>query len=155
MRVNKIFRIMVYGVTFNGVREVVSYVQSGKPKEGVYVKADSKGYPCFDSDDFKYETGRYWNFVFGRSKEEVEQRFQLIRDTEGRFNYCKLRKDVPMIYWGGDCAHKEVVSGGSKDVIISEEDVPFPSKPKQPGRVPAGESRMERIMENLKADMHK
>lgn len=155
MRINKIFRITVYGVTFNGVEEVVSYVQSGKPKEGVYVKADSKGYPCFDSGDFNYETRRYWNFIFGRSKEEVEQNLQLIRDTAGSFNYCKLRKDVPMMYWGGDCADKEVVSGGSKDVVISEAELPSPSKPKQPGRVPAGESRMERIMEKLKADMHK
>lgn len=60
-----------------------------------------------------------------------------------------------MMYWGGDCADKEVLSGGCKDVVISEAEISFPSKPKQPGRVPAGESRMERIMENLKADMHK
>lgn len=80
-----------------------------------------------------------------------------MRNTAWDFNYCKLRKDISMLYWGGASPDSGLLGSECENdrVVIAECKQIFQKKIKQPGRVPAGESRMERIMEHLREDMKK
>ena len=96
--------IKIYGVDFYGVDELLKYATNKESKEGVYVELDSEHYPCFDSSDYAYEDRYYYNFVFGRSKEEVIKKMKklvCLRPRDGI--YRKLTQELaPMIYWRGD-----------------------------------------------------
>ena len=96
--------IIIYGVEFYGVEELLKYARNKEPKDGVYIEMDSERYPCFDSSDYAYEDRSYCNFVFGRSKGEVMEKMKKLvcrRPHDGI--YCKLTRELaPMIYWRGD-----------------------------------------------------
>lgn len=95
--------ITVYGVTFHGFSDLKTYALSGRPKEKVYVGEDSKSYPCFDSSDYAFENRCYWNFVFARSKGELESKLDSLRRFQANGNYYKLNSEIyPMAYFGGD-----------------------------------------------------
>lgn len=95
--------IMVFGVNFHGVEEIKECALKGIPKKGVYVGEDSQHYPCFDSSDYAYENRYYWNFVFAKSKEELEIKMKHLREMENKGNYKKLSEELaPMLYWQGD-----------------------------------------------------
>ena len=95
--------IRVFGVEFENIYEVIRYSGSGKAKEGVYVDDDSERYPCFDYEDYASENRYYWNFVFAKSKKELEEKMEALRKVDAGTNYDKLTEDLaPMIYWGGD-----------------------------------------------------
>lgn len=114
-------KIIIYGVSFNGIEDLADHAWNEKPKDGVYVLTDSSHYPCFDSEDYAYEKRRYWNFVFGKTKEEARQMLQLVKDTPPQNNYYKLREDIPMIYWEGDSYTEEVINERCKDIIKIKE----------------------------------
>lgn len=95
--------IRVYGVEFEDIYEVIRYSGSGKAKDGVYVDDDSQRYPCFDYEDYASENRYYWNFVFAKSKKELEKKMEALRKMDSSTNYDKLTEGLaPMIYWGGD-----------------------------------------------------
>jgi len=104
--------IRVYGVTFENIREVIRYAVKAEPKDGVYVGEDSKLYPCFDSYDYASENRFYWNFVFATSKEELEKKLALLKNSDVvGTNYNKFTADLaPMAYWGGDTCYDVEVS---------------------------------------------
>ena len=96
--------IVVLGASFKGVKDMIAHAWEGKPKEGVYVGEDSKRYPCFDSSDYAYESRRFTNLVFAKSKEELEFKLAKLKNMEQiRANYDKLTEELhPMAYWEGD-----------------------------------------------------
>ena len=96
--------IIIYGVEFYGVEELLKYATNKESKGGVYVELDSELYPCFDSSDYAYEDRYYCNFVFGRSKEEVmKKKEKLVCRRPHDAIYRKLAQELaPMIYWRGD-----------------------------------------------------
>ena len=79
--------IRVYGVEFEDIYEVIRYSGSGKAKEGVYVDDDSQRYPCFDYEDYASENRYYWNFVFAKSKKELEKKMEALRKMDSSTNY--------------------------------------------------------------------
>lgn len=100
-------QIVIFDVKFNGIEEIKEYALKGVPKDGVYVGQDSKRYPCFDSSDYAYEDRNYWNFVFSKSREELEKKMNTLRNMTNMGNYKKLTKELaPMLYWGGDDYYK-------------------------------------------------
>jgi hypothetical protein len=111
-------KIRIYGVTFNGFSDIKKFALTGKPKDGVYVGEDSERYPCFDSSDYEYENRFYWNFVFARSQEELDQKLRRLRSMGHGGNYRKFTDGLsPMIYFQGDSHYPLEVTAG-KDVII-------------------------------------
>lgn len=107
-------RIVVLGAIFNGVEDIMLHERNGEPKNGVYVGADCKCYPCFDSSDWLYENRRYWNFVFAESKEELAGKLALLNKSGLRdCNYNKLTEKLhPMAYWEGDTMHDLFLTEG-------------------------------------------
>lgn len=99
--------VTILGVEFQDVDEIIQYAQAHKPKDGVWVGADSESYPCFDSSDYAYEDRSYWNFVFARSKQEMVDKLDRLRGMSPLAgNYRKLTDSLrPMAYWGGDRHH--------------------------------------------------
>ena len=103
--------IRVFGVEFENIYEVIRYSGSGKAKEGVYVDDDSQRYPCFDYEDYASENRYYWNFVFAKSKKELEKKMEALRKMDSMTNYDKLTEDLaPMIYWGGDTNYEVLMT---------------------------------------------
>ena len=168
-------KITVYGIPFLGVEELAYRFLEGVPKDGVYVGGERKAYPCFDSEDRKYENRFYWNFVFARNPEELQDKVERLRAMEGRYNCRKLCPDLgPMVYWEGDACHP-IETNDSGDIAYMpfrgriERFVP-PEKPREripkvvlpkPGkakakRVVEGKSRslshMDRMMAKLRED---
>ncbi len=112
-------RVIVYGVTFHGAADLLKYALSREPKEGVYVRQDSKGYPCFDSSDYAYEDRSYWNFVFARSAEEADERLKTVKSFSPKGDYCKLcDHGFPMAYWAGDTYHPIRVTPWCLDIKV-------------------------------------
>lgn len=98
--------ITIYGVTFNGVADMIAHSKSHEPKDGVWVGNDRHLYPCFDSSDWLYEDRYYWNFVFAMSEDELEARLNIVKDAEPRhLDYNKAGVVAPMVYWGGEDRH--------------------------------------------------
>jgi len=99
--------IKVYGVEFHGVMELKEYAVKGEAKEGVYVGMDAELYPCFDSSDYAYEDRFFCNFVFARSKEQLQKKLTSLRGMRQKAsNYNKLTEGMaPMVYWEGDTHH--------------------------------------------------
>ena len=107
--------IRVYGVEFENIYEVIRYSGSGKAKDGVYVDDDSQRYPCFDYEDYASENRYYWNFVFDKSKKELEEKMEKLKKSDSFTNYDKLTEDLaPMAYWGGD-TNDEVILTDNMD----------------------------------------
>lgn len=131
--------ITIYGIPFLGVEELAYHFLAGEPKDGVYVGGEREAYPCFDSEDWKYENRFYWNFVFARGLEELKAKVERLRAIEGRYSFRKLCPDLePMVYWEGDARHL-METNGSGDIAY----VPFreriehfvpPEKPRE--RIP-------------------
>ncbi len=93
----------VLGVEFKNIREVIFCSINGNAKEGVYIGRDSKGYPCFDAEDYASEDRCYWNFVFAKSQEELDARLAELKRRQAECNYCKFSEALaPMVYWEGD-----------------------------------------------------
>ncbi len=110
----------MYGVAFYGVNELIDIASGaeGGAREGVYVGKDRRSYPCFDSWDYANEDRSYWNFVFARSKEELERKLERLRAMPWRDNYRKYAGDVqPVIYWQGD-SHDPMEMLESEDIDI-------------------------------------
>lgn len=103
IEVRKDRRVKVYGVCFNGLNELLNVALSHKPKDGVYVGMRRDRYPCFDSYDYTYENRYYTHFVFGRSKEELEHRLEILnsKTVAPKDGSAELRPG-PTIYWEGD-----------------------------------------------------
>lgn len=113
----------VCGVTFANIDELLKYVNSGEAKDGIYVGADSKAYPCFDSSDYAYEDRRYWNFVFAMSKADLKKKMALLKAAKPTgADYCKLTAELhPMAYWQGDTYHPIILSEEEKPEAVAEE----------------------------------
>ena len=113
-RVKNNATVEVMGVKFFGVREMIRYARSERPKYGVYVGEDSERYPCFDYEDYATENRYYTNLVFADSREELERKLNRLRSmNKPSCNYNKLTANLhPMAYWRGD---------NSDDVIFTEE----------------------------------
>ncbi len=106
IELDKNSKIEVYGVCFNGIAEIMEFAHKGEPKEGVFVGEDAKIYPCFDSYDYATENRFYRNFVFAKSREEVETKLTTLKKATRYSNYCKLSDELaPMVYWQGDSHH--------------------------------------------------
>lgn len=104
--------IEVMGASFNGVKDMIEHARKSVPKNGVYVGEDSKLYPCFDSEDYKYENRYFTNLVFGKSMEEIDKKLRILKQVETYGNYNKLSGELhPMAYWQGDTCH---------DVLLTE-----------------------------------
>lgn len=104
-------KIEVFGVTFDGIKEVITYARNLEPKDGGYVALDNKSYPCFDSEDYASENRRYWNFVFAKNQEEVLKKLKLLNQQEPKMNYNKLNPQLhPMAYWEGDTHHAVIMT---------------------------------------------
>lgn len=95
--------IHVLGVTFKNINEVIDYALEGVAKDGVYVGKDAELYPCFDSEDYASEDRFFWNIVFAKSLEELEDKKAELEDAFYNCNYEKFTEELaPMAYWGGD-----------------------------------------------------
>ena len=104
--------IVVMGVSFNGVKEMIEHARKRMPKHGVFVGEDSERYPCFDSSDSLYENRYFTNLVFGKSQEEVDEKLHILAQVTRYANYNKLRGELhPMAYWEGETYH---------DVLLTE-----------------------------------
>ncbi len=96
-------KFQVLGATFKDIREAIGYAVHGEPKDGVFVGEDSERYPCFDSEDYATENRYYWNIVFAKSKEELDDKLEELRNMPSHCNYDKLNESMaPMVYWEGD-----------------------------------------------------
>ena len=84
-------KIQVYGVTFDGVNDIIQHALKGVSKEGVYVGEESQRYPCFDSEDYA-------------SEYELKDKMQKLKAMPViGSNFKKLNNELhPMGYWGGD-----------------------------------------------------
>lgn len=103
--------IEVLGVTFQGVKDMISRAHARQPKGGVYVGVDERLYPCFDSSDYMYEDRHYTNIVFAQSQEELDAKMQQLKDIPEKGNYNKMTDELrPMVYWEGDRCHKVYVA---------------------------------------------
>lgn len=111
-------KIEVYGVIFHGIDEIKRHALTGTPKEGVYVGEDSEPYPRFDSSDYEYEDRYYWNFVFARSKDELDLKLSRLRTMNHSGNYRKLTRQLsPMVYFQGD-RHDPLEVTDDPDLLI-------------------------------------
>lgn len=99
--------VVVLGVPFKGVNDMIFHARKRMPKDGVYVGEDSRRYPCFDSSDYAYEDRYYTNLVFAKSQEELDEKMAILeRMDQVRCNYNKLTPELhPMAYWEGDRYH--------------------------------------------------
>ena len=147
-------KIIVYGVTFHGFPDLKKYALSEHPKDGVYVGEDSESYPCFDSLDYAFENRYYWNFVFAKSKEELESKLDSLKRFKANGNYYKLNCGIyPMVYFGGDNSMLLEVTE-CDDFVIP--DIIQRQKKEQKGKpVKTGKTRMELLIERLKGDVKK
>lgn len=86
-------QIHVLGTTFKDIYEIADYSCKKMPKDGVYVGQLVRHHLWFDECD--YLSDNYWwrCFVFAKSKDEVENKLEELREPE-------FREDLaPMIYW--------------------------------------------------------
>ena len=101
--------IEVLGASFNGVKDMIEHARKRLSKDGVYVGEDSQRYPCFDSEDYRYENRYYTNLVFANSLEEIDKKLSILKQVERCGNYNKLTAELhPMAYWQGD-THNDVL----------------------------------------------
>lgn len=151
MEIDKNRKIIVFGVSFSGVDEIMMYARKNEPKEGVFVGVDSQAYPCFDSSDYAYENRRFWNFIFAKTQAELNDRLVALENIKVGGNYNKLACDLnPMVYWGGDTASPMNV-GECEDIVIPAV-LPSQKSGDKSGQARQGKSRMEKLFERLKAD---
>lgn len=111
MEYQKDSKIKVLGVTFDGVEDIIKHARDGVDKNGVWVAEDSQSYPCFDSEDSLYENRRFWNFVFSKDKNDLNNRLEALRGLKPKANnYNKLTEDLrPIGYWGGDSQYPVII----------------------------------------------
>lgn len=155
MQVNNQQRLQIYGVTFNGIQEIKRIAFGSGYYKGVYIGVDSQSYPCFDSWDYANEKRCYCNFIFAKSKDEVQSKLAALKQTKPGFNYNKMNKKFyPMIYWQGDSYHP-IVIGECEDIVsIAPKAKPIKEKPAEE-KVPGKKSRMELLMEQLRNENRK
>ena len=86
-------QIHVLGTTFKDIYEIADYSCKEMPKDGVYVGQLVRHHLWFDECD--YLSDNYWwrCFVFAKSKDEVENKLEKLREPEFKENL------APMIYW--------------------------------------------------------
>ncbi len=110
-------KIQICGATFSSVHDIIHCAVKHIAKNGVYVGEDSEGYPCFDSEDYANEDRRYWNFVFAKSREELDKKIKMLESMPiVGGNYRKMSSKLyPMAYWGGDTHHKVEVAEGAPE----------------------------------------
>lgn len=151
-RIDNNRNIAVYGVMFHGFPDLKKYALSGHPKDSVYVGEDSESYPCFDSSDYAFENRYYWNFVFAKSKEELESKLDSLKRFKANGNYYKLNCGIyPMVYFGGDNSMLLEVTE-CDDLVIP--DIIQRQKKEQKGKpVKTGKTRMELLIERLKGEV--
>ncbi len=110
-KIDNTARLKVFGVEFENIDEAIRFGVRKEAKDGVYVGVDRKGYPCFDSEDYASENRSFWNVVFAKSMEELEEKMIKLRRISPRDNYNKFSEAlVPMAYWGGDSCYKVEVT---------------------------------------------
>lgn len=111
MEYQKDSKIKVLGVTFDGVEDIIKHARDGVDKSGVWVAEDSQLYPCFDCEDTLYENRRFWNFVFSKDKNDLNNRLAALRGLRPKAdNYSKLTEDLrPIGYWGGDSQYPVII----------------------------------------------
>ena len=80
--------IVVMGASFNGVKDMIRPARKRMPKDRVYVGEDSQLYPCFDSEDYKYENRYFTNLVFGSSQEEIDKKLIILLERLAFFMVC-------------------------------------------------------------------
>jgi hypothetical protein len=103
MKINRNRNIKIYGVTFNGINDIISCAMSGKPKEGVFVGMDREFYPCFDISDYTHEYRYFWNFVFAKNKDILYNKLNILKSKYPSNNYRKFTYRLcPMIYFEGN-----------------------------------------------------
>lgn len=98
-------QIHVLGTTFKGIYEIEHYLRNEIPKDDVYVGQFVKHHLWFDECD--YLSDNYWHcsFVFAKSKDEVENKLEKLREYE----FPELREELaPMIYWDDEYDDMEV-----------------------------------------------
>ena len=98
-------QIHVLGTTFKDIYEIEHYLRNEIPKDGVYVGQFVKYHLWFDECD--YLSDNYWHcsFVFAKSKDEVENKLEKLREYE----FPELREELaPMIYWDDEYDDMEV-----------------------------------------------
>lgn len=81
-------RIKILGTVFDSVGNIIAHANSWKPKGKVYAGEDLQRHPCFDSEDYMYENRYYHNFVFTKSKAELDtklSRLKSMKQTGCRF----------------------------------------------------------------------
>lgn len=89
-------QIHVFGTTFKDIYEIAHYCRNEIPKDGVYVDQFVKHHLWFDECD--YLSDNYWfrSFVFAKSKDEVENKLEKLRESQ----FPEFREELaPMIYW--------------------------------------------------------
>lgn len=151
MEIDKNRKIIVFGVSFSGIDEIIMYAMRNKPKAGVFVGEDSHAYPCFDSSDYAYENRRFWNFIFAKTQVEVKDKLDALENIKTGGNYNKLACDFyPMIYWGGDMTSPMEI--GECEEIVIPAVMPSQKNRDKSGQVRLGKSRMEQLYERLKED---
>jgi len=109
--------IVVLGASFNGVKDMIEHARKRMPKDGVYVGEDSQHYPCFDSEDYLYESRYYTNLVFAESREELDKKLGILkRMSQLSCNYNKMTGKLhPMAYWEGDSHHDVFLTDMSEE----------------------------------------
>lgn len=155
MQVNNQQRLQIYGVTFNGIQEIKRIAFGSGYYKGVYVEVDSQLYPCFDSWDYANESRRYCNFIFAKSKDEVQSKLAALKQTKPGFNYNKMNeKFYPMIYWQGDGCYPMEIGECEEIVCVASKVKPVKEKSVKE-EIPGKKSRMELLMEKLRNDNRK
>ena len=89
-------QIHVLGTTFKDIYEIADYSCKEMPKDGVYVGQLVRHHLWFDECD--YLSDNYWHrsFVFAKSKDEVENKLEKLRESQ----FPEFREELaPMIYW--------------------------------------------------------
>lgn len=103
--------IHVLGTTFLNIHEIIACSAVGTTKDGVYVGKDCERYPCFDSEDYATEDRFFWNFVFAKSKEEMEAKLEILKKISPQGNYNKFSESLaPMVYWAGDSFYDVMIT---------------------------------------------
>lgn len=155
MQVNNQQKLQIYGVTFNGIQEIKRIAFGSGYYNGVYVGVDSQSYPCFDSWDYANENRCYCNFIFAKSKDEVQSKLTALKQAKPGFNYNKMNEMFyPMIYWQGDSYHP-IVIGECEEIMCVAPKAKRVKEKSVKEEISGKKSRMELLMEKLRNDNRK
>ncbi len=149
MKVDNNRAIEVFGVRFNGVREIQRYARQNLAKDGVFIGADMQRYPCFDSSDYAHESRFFCNFVFAKSEEELEKKLDALRNRlQNGANYRKYTEDLaPMIYWEGSSCHQMEITECDAVCVLEKKQKAVKKTQARPQK-----TKLELLMEKLKQE---